>query len=137
MKSFGEIGKIVMFRMDVSTLALYAAVSGNQLTAAVGFTVLQLTSIIQQPISQFPMVVQQSATILVSVKRLKRFLAAEEMSEQVQLNEGDQGYVRFSRSSLSSVTEEGEGGFLFLYHSISFYCSFDFVDALMVVLIFF
>ena len=44
--------------MDVATLALYTAVSGNPLTAAVGFTVLQLTSIIQQPISQFPMVVQ-------------------------------------------------------------------------------
>ena len=108
--------------MDVATLALYTAVSGNPLTAAVGFTVLQLTSIIQQPISQFPMVVQQSATILVSVKRLKRFLAAEEMSEQVQLHKGDQGYVRFSRPSLSSVTEEGKGE-VFILVSFSFVLS--------------
>ena len=81
--------------IDVSTLSIYVVATGKPLTAAVGFTVLTLTGIIQRPASGFARTVQVVLDYGVSLKRLSRYMMAAEIADQVELAPGQKGHVHY------------------------------------------
>merc|ERR1712032_135067 len=57
------------------------AQSSTPLTAATGYTVLSLTSIVQAPVSGLGRVVSSLTSVLTAVNRISKFLLAEETEE--------------------------------------------------------
>ena len=67
--------------INILTFGIILAQSSTPLTAATGYTVLSLTSIVQAPVSGLGRVVSSLTSVLTAVNRISKFLVAEETEE--------------------------------------------------------
>ena len=72
--------------VTLATFAIYAAIPGNELTAARAFTSLSLFNILRFPLNAIPSTITRLVDISVVIKRLSKYMSAPE-SEVKDLND--------------------------------------------------